>query len=99
MIRQLESKSFLFFLRDHLRSTLGITCGRGSFAVSGSFAVGDHLWYCTFPHVSSHKDLQHSAHCMQIILKSSLSVSTLGYEKCFVFKGYYNIQTYLPFLG
>ena len=49
MIRQLESKSFLFFLRDHLRSTLGITCGPfwGSFAVSGSFAVGDHLRYCT----------------------------------------------------
>ena len=39
MIRQLESKSFLFFLRDHLRSTLGITCGRGSFAVH----FGDHL--------------------------------------------------------
>ena len=33
MIRQLESKSFLFFLRDHLQSTLGITCCRGSFAV------------------------------------------------------------------
>ena len=27
--------------RDHLRSTLGITCGRGS------FAFGDHLCYCT----------------------------------------------------
>ena len=39
MIRQLESKSFLFFLRDHLRSILGITCGRGSFAVH----FGDHL--------------------------------------------------------
>ena len=39
MIRQLESKSFLFFLRDHLRSTLGITCGRGSFTVH----FGDHL--------------------------------------------------------
>ena len=39
MIRQLESKSFLFFFRDHLRSTLGITCGRGSFAVH----FGDHL--------------------------------------------------------
>ena len=39
MIRQLKSKSFLFFFRDHLRSTLGITCGRGSFAVH----FGDHL--------------------------------------------------------
>ena len=32
-------KRFLFFFRDHLRSTLGITCGRGSFAVH----FGDHL--------------------------------------------------------
>ena len=39
MIRKLESKPFLFFFRDHLRSTLGITCGRGSFAVH----FGDHL--------------------------------------------------------
>ena len=45
MIRQLESKSFLFFLRDHLQSTLGITCCRGSFAVH----FGDHLRYCTLP--------------------------------------------------
>ena len=30
---------FLKFSRDHLRSTLGITCGRGSFAVH----FGDHL--------------------------------------------------------
>ena len=39
MIRKLESKPFLFFFLDHLRSTLGITCGRGSFAVD----FGDHL--------------------------------------------------------
>ena len=39
MIRLLESKPFLFFFRDHLRSTLRITCGRGSFAVH----FGDHL--------------------------------------------------------
>ena len=39
MIRKLESRPFLFFFRDHLRSTLGITCGRGSFAVH----FGDHL--------------------------------------------------------
>ena len=35
-------------------------------------------------------------HCMQIILKSRLQfqiVSALGYEKCFVSKEYYNIQT------
>ena len=46
----LERKSipFLKFSRDHLRSR--IICGSfwGSFAVSGgSFAVGDHLRYCT----------------------------------------------------
>ena len=64
MIRQLESKSFLFFFRDHLRSRII----SGPFW--GSFAVGDHLRYCTFPHVSLHKDLQHSTDCMQIILKS-----------------------------
>ena len=39
MVRKLESRPFLFFFRDHLRSTLGITCGRGSFAVH----FGDHL--------------------------------------------------------
>ena len=39
MIRKLESKPFLFFFRGHFRSTLGITCGRGSFAVH----FGDHL--------------------------------------------------------
>ena len=39
MIRKLESKPFQFFFRDHLRSTLGITCSRGSFAVH----FGDHL--------------------------------------------------------
>ena len=43
MIRKLESKLFLFFFRDHLWSTLGITCGRGSFAVH----FRDHLRYCT----------------------------------------------------
>ena len=49
----LESKSFLFFFRDHLWSTFGdhlrprIICGPfwGSFVASGSFAVGDHLRY------------------------------------------------------
>ena len=34
-----RSNPFLNFSRDHLRSTLGITCGRGSFAVH----FGDHL--------------------------------------------------------
>ena len=52
MIRKLESKPFLFFFRDHLRSTLGITCGRGSFAVH----FGDHLRYCTVLNVK--KNLQ-----------------------------------------
>ena len=32
------------------------------------------------------------------LFKDTLSVSALGYNKCFVSKGYYNIQTYLPFL-
>ena len=40
MIRQLLSPSHSYF-------SFGIICGRGSFAVSGSFAVGDHLQYCT----------------------------------------------------
>ena len=35
---------------------------------------------------------------MQINFEDTLSVSALGYEKCFVSKGYHNIQTYLPFL-
>ena len=35
----IKSIPFLKFSRDHLRSTLGITCGRGLFAVH----FGDHL--------------------------------------------------------
>ena len=61
VISPIKSIPFLKFSRDHLRSTLGIACGRGLFAVhfgdhlrsrdllrsrSGSFAVGDHLRYC-----------------------------------------------------
>ena len=38
--RGANSMSFLVFQRDHLRSTLGIICGSGSFAVQ----CGDHLW-------------------------------------------------------
>ena len=36
---------FLVFRRDHLRSTLGIICGSGSFAVQfgDHFRSGDHL--------------------------------------------------------
>ena len=37
--RKIHSIPFLLFSRDHLRWTLGITCGRGSFAVH----FGDHL--------------------------------------------------------
>ena len=40
VISPIKSIPFLKFSRDHLRSTLGITCGRGSFAVH----FGDHLW-------------------------------------------------------
>ena len=43
VISPIKSIPFLKFSRDHLRSTLGITCGRGSFAVH----FGDHLRYCT----------------------------------------------------
>ena len=39
VISPIKSIPFLKFSRDHLRSTLGITCGRGSFAVHS----GDHL--------------------------------------------------------
>ena len=46
-IPQVFTGSFAVDLRDHLRSR--IICGPfwGSFAVSGSFAAGDHLRYCT----------------------------------------------------
>ena len=41
VISPIKSITFLNFSRDHLLSTLGITCGRGSFGVHfwGSFAV------------------------------------------------------------
>ena len=39
VITPIKSIPFLKFSRDHLWSTLGITCGRGSFAVH----FGDHL--------------------------------------------------------
>ena len=40
---------FLVFQRDHLRSTSGIICGSGSFAVQfrDHFRSGDHLRRCT----------------------------------------------------
>ena len=51
-----------------------------------------------FPRVSLHEDLHtNSTHCMQ--MQDTLSASALGYEKCFVSKGYHNNQTYLPFLA
>ena len=55
----------------------------------------------SFPRLSLHEDLHThtSTHCMQIIFEDTLSVSALGYEKCFVSKGYHNIQTYTPFSG
>ena len=40
---------FVVFRRDHLRSTSGIICGSGSFAVQfgDHFRSGDHLRRCT----------------------------------------------------
>ena len=47
--RGTNSMSFLVFRRDHLRSTSGIICGSGSFAVQfgDHFQSGDHLRRCT----------------------------------------------------
>ena len=44
-----NSMPFLVFRRDHLRSTSGIICGSGSFAVQfgDHFRSGDHLRRCT----------------------------------------------------
>ena len=39
----------------------------------------------------------HGTHCMQIVLKSRFQFPHCVMKKCFVSKGYYNIQTYLPF--
>ena len=59
LISPIKSIPFLNFSRDHLRSTsrdhlrsTRIICGPfwGSFTVSGSFADGDHLRYCTTFH-------------------------------------------------
>ena len=43
--RKTNSMPFLVFRRDHLRSTSGIICGSGSFAVQfgDHFPSGDHL--------------------------------------------------------
>ena len=48
-IQGTNSMPFLVFRRDHLRSTSGITCGSGSFAVQSGdhFRSGDHLRRCT----------------------------------------------------
>ena len=47
--RKPKSMPFLIFRRDHLRSTSGIICGSGSFAVrfGDHFRSGDHLRRCT----------------------------------------------------
>ena len=51
-----------------------------------------------FLHVLSlHKDL-HTHSSVANYFKVTSWVSALGYENCFVFKVYYNIQTCLPFL-
>ena len=51
VISPIKSIPFLKFSRDHLRSTLGITCGRGSFAIhfGDHLRSRDHLRYCTVP--------------------------------------------------
>ena len=56
-----NSMPFLIFRRDHLRSTSGIICGSGSFAVQSGdhFRSGDHLrsgiiWGAV--QISSHRD-------------------------------------------
>ena len=49
IVRKLIYSYKLTFSQDHLRSTLGITCGRGSFEVH----FGDHLRYCTVQNLVS----------------------------------------------
>ena len=46
---KIHSIPFLHFSRDHLRSTLGITCGRGPLGVhfGDHLRSRDHLQYCT----------------------------------------------------
>ena len=52
-----------------------------------------------FLRVSLHEDLHTHPHtAYKFNIEDTLSVSALGYEKCFVSKGYHNIQTFLPFL-
>ena len=51
-----------------------------------------------FPGVSLHEDLHtRSTHCMQIILKTALSISALGYEKCSVSKCYHYYSNLFTF--
>ena len=78
MIRKLESKPFLFFFRDHLRSTLGITCGRGSFAVhfGDHLRSRDHLRYCT----GLGKYVENSPE--NIFRRSAYWVQAIFYETC-----------------
>ena len=50
--------------------------------------------YNLFPHVSLHEDLRtYSTHCVQIIISTNFQfpVSALGYEKCFICKGFITI--------
>ena len=60
----LKSIPFLYFSRDHLRSTMVITCSRQW----GSFAVGDHLRCGTFPS-SENSHFQHEAKSKTILVK------------------------------
>ena len=84
-IRKLESKPFLFFFRDHLRSTLGITCGRGSFAVhfGDHLRSRDHLRYCTVVPYKGHLEFSGAFFLAEIVEKVSFDPHNFRITKTF----------------